>query len=126
MHTLNIRVVKGKKYVYLVKRSKRPENPKSNGRKLVDWYLGPVNDETLADLIEGASRLMLHLSEKKNVPGARIWCPVCKTPVSKLGIEEIVASRLFEKLKEMEETNEDVYQSEEYETLKLVAETLTK
>jgi hypothetical protein len=122
MQTLNLRRRQdGNAYAYLVKRSARPRSDKA----LISWYLGPLNEETLAQMVEVVSELMIGVHQRENV-GNKIRCPVCGTPVSKLGIEEVVASRLFERLKKMEERNEDVYHSEEYETLKLIAETLTK
>ena len=54
----------------------------------------------------------------------RIRCPKCNTPISCLSIETIVGQRLLKKVSEMKQRDEDVYNSEEYETLKLVAEKL--
>lgn len=121
MTTLSFRESNGRMYVYLVKRgSKLSRSP----GKPISWYLGPMNEETLSDLVEVVSRLQLRIPS--NESGNRLCCPICHTPVSKLGIEGVVASRLLEKIKEMEMKDEDIYKVEEYETLKLVVQSLTK
>ena len=122
MSALNIRTNNGKDFAYLVKRKKKPIEDRN---KVVSWYLGPVNEDTLEKLIEAVSQLMIHISSDDGA-GNRVRCPMCRTPVSKLGIEDVVACKLFQRLEQMEKSNEDVFNAEEYETLKLVAETLTK
>lgn len=120
MYSLNVRSQNGRKFAYLVKRRKRSGGA---GSEFMTWYLGPVNEETLAGLVETTSGLMAQMSRNEEDP-RRMRCPICNTPVSRLGIEDVVAERLTERLKDMEKRDEDIYNSEEYATLRLVVNAL--
>lgn len=90
----------------------------------MSWYLGPVNQETLEGLIEVVSEFRVRLSREQ--PGSRVRCPVCDTPVSKMGLEDLVAKSLYERLDEMREKDEDVFKAEEYAILNRVADSLAR
>ena len=111
----------GRTYAYLVKRRKVPTS--EEGERL-SWYLGPVNQETLEGLIEVVSEFRVRLSREQ--PGSRVRCPVCDTPVSKMGLEDLVAKSLYERLDEMREKDEDVFKAEEYAILNRVADSLAR
>ncbi len=109
----------GRIYAYLEKRRRIPAS--AEGERL-SWYLGPVNQETYESLVEVVSEFRIRLSGEP--PGSRIRCPVCDTPVSKMGLEDMVAKSLYDRLDEMKKRDEDVFKAEEYAILTRIADSL--